>query len=280
MKRPPAPALPASLRAINPRLAAPAVARRRAGAVAHARGDAFEDVLAPHHDAARAEGIADVRKVGAPVIVGRKGKPLRWAGVGPADYVGTLRGGRSLVVEAKSTATRLSLADIPEHQRAHLDACAALAGLALAAPLAAPSQPLGAGLRPYRRELSPAEALRCRCAALLAEAIDGSGPTERAVAAAARAAHRDLGRVHVFAATEAARARAVDLRLRLAVEALPEADRVPVCVAVVRALLDDAPDVMLPLDRAVRVAAEWRGYELTAAHEAAALAIVAREVGP
>lgn len=109
------------------------IARIRAGAVAHARGDAFEDVLAPHHAVAAAEGIADVRKVGAPVIVGRKGKPLRWAGVGPADYVGTLRGGRSLVVEAKSTATRLSRNDIPEHQREHLDACAALGGLALLA---------------------------------------------------------------------------------------------------------------------------------------------------
>ena len=133
MKRPPAPALSPSLRAINPRLAAPAVARRRAGAVAHARGDAFEDVLAPHHDTARAEGIADVRKVGAPVIVGRKGKPLRWAGVGPADYVGTLRGGRSLVVEAKSVDGRLSLAHVAPHQRAHLDACAALGGLSLLA---------------------------------------------------------------------------------------------------------------------------------------------------
>ena len=133
MKHPPAPALSPSLRAINPRLAAPAVARRRAGAVAHARGDAFEDVLAPHHAVAAAEGIADVRKVGAPVIVGRKGKPLRWAGVGPADYVGTLRGGRSLVVEAKSFAGRLSRLDIPEHQRAHLDANAALGGLSLLA---------------------------------------------------------------------------------------------------------------------------------------------------
>ena len=133
MKHPPAPALSPSLRAINPRLAAPAVARIRAGAVAHARGDAFEDVLAPHHDAARAEGLADVRKVGAPVIVGRRGKPVEWAGVGPADYVGTMRGGRSIVVEAKSVDGRLSLAHVAPHQREHLDACAALGGLALLA---------------------------------------------------------------------------------------------------------------------------------------------------
>ncbi len=144
MKRPTLPTLSPSLAARNPHLAAPAkprrpkraaspAARRRSGAVAHARGDAFEAVLAPHHAVAAAEGIADVRKVGAPVVVGRRGKPIAWAGVGPADYVGTLRNGRSLVVEAKSTATRLSLADIPEHQRAHLDACAALGGLALLA---------------------------------------------------------------------------------------------------------------------------------------------------
>lgn len=124
-------ALPASLRALNPQ-AAPS-ARRRAGAVAHARGDAFEAVLARHHAVALAEGIADVRKVGAPVIVGRGGKPIAWAGVGPVDYVGTLRGGRSLVVEAKSFAGRLSRLDIPEHQRAHLDANAALGGLSLLA---------------------------------------------------------------------------------------------------------------------------------------------------
>jgi penicillin-binding protein-related factor A (putative recombinase) len=145
VKRSPLPTLSPSLAARNPHLAAPATkprrpkraaspaARRRSGAVAHARGDAFEAVLAPHHAVAAAEGIADVRKVGAPVVVGRRGKPIAWAGVGPADYVGTLRGGRALVVEAKSTATRLSLADIPEHQRAHLDACAALGGLALLA---------------------------------------------------------------------------------------------------------------------------------------------------
>jgi hypothetical protein len=110
-----------------------AVVRRRAGAVAHARGDAFEAVLSRHHAVALGEGIADVRKVGAPVVVGRSGKPVQWAGVGPADYVGTLRGGRSVVVEAKNFAGRLSRADIAEHQRAHLDACAALGGLALLA---------------------------------------------------------------------------------------------------------------------------------------------------
>ena len=136
--RRPALTLPPALLALQPpavRAAASSVpaARRRAGAVAHARGDAFEALLSRHHAAALAEGLADVRKVGAPVVVGRGGAPKAWAGVGPADYVGTLRGGRSLVVEAKSTATRLSRADIAEHQREHLDACAALGGLALLA---------------------------------------------------------------------------------------------------------------------------------------------------
>ena len=109
------------------------VARRRAGAVAHARGDAFEALLSRHHAVALAEGLADVRKVGAPVAVGRGGKPVAWAGVGPADYVGTLRGGRSVVVEAKSVDGRFSRAHVAEHQREHLDACAALGGLALLA---------------------------------------------------------------------------------------------------------------------------------------------------
>lgn len=110
-----------------------AVVRRYAGRVAHARGDAFEALLSRHHAAALAEGIADVRKVGAPVVVGRGGLPVRWAGVGPADYVGTLRGGRSVVVEAKSVDGRLSLAHVAPHQREHLDACASLGGLALLA---------------------------------------------------------------------------------------------------------------------------------------------------
>lgn len=110
-----------------------AVVRRHAGRVAHARGDAFEALLSRHHAAALAEGLADVRKVGAPVHVGKGGAPKAWAGVGPADYVGTLRGGRSVVVEAKSVDGRFSRAHVAEHQREHLDACAALGGLALLA---------------------------------------------------------------------------------------------------------------------------------------------------
>ena len=135
MKRP-ALTLPASLRALQPPevlRAAAASQRRASGRVAHARGDAFEALLTRHHDRAEALGVAHVRKVGAPVVVGRRGKPVEWAGVGPVDYLGTLRGGRAIAVEAKSVDGRLSRADIAEHQREHLDAVAALGGLALLA---------------------------------------------------------------------------------------------------------------------------------------------------
>lgn len=136
MTRRPALAIPASVRALNPAFAAAASTapeRSASARVAHARGDAFEALLAGHHARAGERGIADVRKVGAPVVVGRGGAPKAWAGVGPADYVGTLHGGRSLVVEAKSVDGRLSRADIAEHQRAHLDVVARLGGLALLA---------------------------------------------------------------------------------------------------------------------------------------------------
>ncbi len=50
-----------------------------------------------------------------------------------AGHPGSLRGGRSVVVEAKSVDGRFSRAHVAEHQREHLDACAALGGLALLA---------------------------------------------------------------------------------------------------------------------------------------------------
>ena len=149
----------------------------------------------------------------------------------------------------------------------------------LLAALSRPSaHPLSAGLRPWRRSLAPAEAIRCRAAALLGAALTGSGPRERAIIAAATESLAALGDAHSFVTTEAARARSAAQHAHDAVTALPAADRVPVLVAVVRSLLDDAHDAMLTLDRAVRDAATWRGYELTAAHEAAAARIV-REAG-
>ena len=74
------------------------------------------------------------------------------------------------------------------------------------------------------------------------------------------------------------RARQVAQRLHDAVTALPEADRVPALVAVVRTLLDDAPDAMVTLDRAMRDAATWREVGITAEHERTAAELV-REVG-
>ena len=134
------------------------------------------------------------------------------------------------------------------------------------------------GLHPHRRTLDATTALRCRAAGLLAAALQGSGPRERALVDAAARALADLGDVHVLVASESARARQVAQRLHDAVTALPEADRVPVLVAVVRALLDDAPDAMVTLDRAMRDAATWREVGITAEHERAAAELV-REVG-
>ena len=53
------------------------------------------------------------------------------AGVGPADYQGQLPGGRSVALEAKSREGRLYRDEVPEHQAADLDACAAGGGLAV-----------------------------------------------------------------------------------------------------------------------------------------------------
>lgn len=105
--------------------------RARGGAVARQHGDALERWLDAQHTAARLAGLAHVRKVGAPVVVGRGGKPVAWAGTGPADYQGVLRGGRAVAIEAKSVDGRLSALAVADHQRADLDAVHALGGIAL-----------------------------------------------------------------------------------------------------------------------------------------------------
>lgn len=104
-----------------------------AGHLARDAGDALEKWLAEQHKAAAAAGIAHVRKVGAPVVVGRGGRPVEWAGRGPADYQGVMVGGRALALEAKSLGerARISRVDIPEHQRRDLEAVERLGGLAL-----------------------------------------------------------------------------------------------------------------------------------------------------
>lgn len=101
------------------------------GREADAAGRALEGFLGAQHLAALKAGLACVRKVGAPVLVGRDGQPCGWAGKGPADYVGALRGGRALAIEAKSTEGRFSRREIPAHQQDDLSRTADLGGLAL-----------------------------------------------------------------------------------------------------------------------------------------------------
>ena len=57
--------------------------------------------------------------------------------------------------------------------------------------------------------------------------------------------------------------------------AVPDDARACVGVAVVRALLDDAPDACVALDRAVRDAARVHAPQITASHEAVAARIIA-----
>lgn len=114
--------------AANPAKSGTAVA---AGRLADAVGRSLEGWLNDQHLAARVAGLANVRKVGAPVVVGRDGLPCAWAGKGPADYVGALRGGRAVAVEAKSTEGRFSRRDVPQHQQDDLEHTARCGGLAL-----------------------------------------------------------------------------------------------------------------------------------------------------
>lgn len=86
-----------------------------------------------HHAAKRAGVIARMRHCGPPVrFVGRGVcEPI---GTGPADFQGQLTrrfGSISVAVEAKTREGRLSLAEIPQHQRDDLEECAAEGGLAL-----------------------------------------------------------------------------------------------------------------------------------------------------
>ena len=101
------------------------------GRAADAAGRALETYLNGQHAAALKAGLANIRKVGAPVLVNGDGKPYEWAGRGPADYVGALRGGRAVAVEAKSTEGRFSRREVPQHQQDDLSHTADLGGLAL-----------------------------------------------------------------------------------------------------------------------------------------------------
>lgn len=104
-----------------------------AGHLAHDVGDALEKWLTAQHKTAAFLGLGHVRKVGAPVHVGKGGAPKAWAGRGPADYQGVVTGGRALALEAKSVGERLSRREIPQHQQDDLAAVERLGGLALLA---------------------------------------------------------------------------------------------------------------------------------------------------
>lgn len=118
------------------------VARMSAGKIARHRGEALEAWMAMQHDRAIERGLlARMSHVGAPstphVSGGRLARDQRGrmlaaiTGVGPADFQGQLPGGRAVAIEAKSREGRLSREEIPEHQKADLDACAAGGGLAV-----------------------------------------------------------------------------------------------------------------------------------------------------
>jgi hypothetical protein len=109
-------------------------------------------------------------------------------------------------------------------------------------------------------------------AALLCQAIT-SRREARAVRELHRAAHRVLAAERVGAA-ERARAQDAAERLWDLVAAQPDADRVPVLVALARSLLDDAPDQCVDLDRALRDAAARHGWPISAAHVQTARALL------
>lgn len=104
--------------------------------------------------------------------------------------------------------------------------------------------------------------------------------TDDARMVAATAAIRDAANAtaDVLASTMSARVldAAVDVAVQLqrAILARPD-DAACVGVAVVRRLLDDAPDTCVDLDRAVRDAARLHAGSITAEHEARAASIVA-----
>ena len=124
------------------------------GHAADERGRRWERFVADHHRVAAAEGIARMRKVGAPVIIGAGGTPTGWAGSGPADYQGFVRAGgawwRPCAVEAKSREGRLQRDDIDAHQRRDLDLVDSVGGLALVlVELTDDGDPIGAWAVPW-----------------------------------------------------------------------------------------------------------------------------------
>lgn len=101
------------------------------GAAAHHRGDAFEAWLDAAHAAALATGaLARMRHVGPPHKRIGAGEVVI-VGTGPADYQGQTPDSRAVAMEAKCRAGNLRLAELPDHQRDDLDACARAGGVAV-----------------------------------------------------------------------------------------------------------------------------------------------------
>ena len=101
------------------------------GRKAQQAGDQFESWLNAQHEQAKRLGIlAHVEKTQARTAVVRR--KLIYTGKGVADYVGTLEGGKSLALEAKSTQEdRFPRNEISAKQQEHLGVVARAGGLAL-----------------------------------------------------------------------------------------------------------------------------------------------------
>ncbi len=96
-----------------------------------ALGDDFESWITVQHESAGRLGIlAHVAKNEPKAQI--VGGVLVYTGRGVADFTGTLEGGRSLAVEAKSTRSdRLAKKEVKPKQQEHLECVARAGGLAL-----------------------------------------------------------------------------------------------------------------------------------------------------
>lgn len=106
------------------------------GRAAQVAGEAFENWCDAQHAAARARGwLAWIDHYG-PEVQRLSGGAVRVVGHAPPDYIGQLRGGRTLIVEAKRRTHRLAIEGddreaIRPHQAARLAEAEAGGGLAL-----------------------------------------------------------------------------------------------------------------------------------------------------
>ncbi len=105
-------------------------ARQQAGFRAQATGARFEGWIEMQHERAAHLGILAHVEHNQPHAKNVGGR-LIYTRPGVADYTGTLEGGRSLAVEAKSRMGRLLRSDIEPRQAIHLEAVSRAGGLAL-----------------------------------------------------------------------------------------------------------------------------------------------------